>query len=279
MVRIRRRAATAGLCCCILLALAGCRIDPLGFFVTTDYSKRFKERDNFRFLGEAELKPSFSAPYAFIVLSDTHIERGNAHGLERIKDAAAAAGAAFVVVTGDITQKGRRRDLEKFLEIAESLRTLSIPLYPVIGNHDIYSGGWSHWRDLIGSATYAVESPDTTLIVLDSANANFGRDQLNWLEDRLGRAGKIAFVFTHANLFTETLGDREVVTDTRERARMLAMLQGRCGAMFSGHAHRRIIREAGGVQYITLESFLDHSTYCLGRVDANGNFSWEFRKL
>jgi predicted phosphodiesterase len=278
MVRIRGKAVWAALGC-LLLAFVGCRADFFGLFASSDFNNRFNDRDTFRFLRPSELKPQFSAPYSFIVLSDTHIEGGNAHGLEGIKGAAQAAGAKFVVITGDITQQGRREDLEKFKEIAESLRSLSIPLYPVIGNHDIYSGGWSQWRDLIGSATYCVESPDTTLIMLDSANANFGRDQLDWLEDRLKGARKNTFIFTHANLFTESMNDIEMVTDTRERARMLSMLKGRCDAVFAGHVHRRIIREAGGVRYITLEDFLDHSTYCLVRVDAAGGFSWEFRKL
>jgi 3',5'-cyclic AMP phosphodiesterase CpdA len=262
-----------------LLLLSGCRGDFFGLFGSTDFSERFRERDNFRFLRPADLKPSFSAPYSFIVISDTHIEGGKAHGLEKIKEAAATEGVKFVVVTGDITQNGRRRDLEKFLEIAESLRALSIPLYPVIGNHDIYSGRWPQWRDLIGSTTYCVESPDTTLIILDSANAGFGRDQLDWLEDRLRGGRKNTFVFTHANLFTESIRDFEMLTDTRERARMLSMLKGRCGAVFAGHIHRRIIREAGGVQYITLEDFVSRAAYCLVRVDAAGGLSWEFRKL
>jgi predicted phosphodiesterase len=277
--RAGRRGLQAAALCLLLPVLSGCRMDILGLFASTDFDKRFQERDTFNFLNQSDLRPDFTAPYSFIVLSDTHIENGNARGLEKIAGAALAAGAQFVVITGDITQNGRRQDLEKFREIGESLRSLSIPLYPVIGNHDIYSGGWSLWRELIGSATYQAESPDTTLIMLDSANANFGRDQLDWLENRLKGAKKNTFVFTHANLFTQSIGDKQTLTDTRERARMLSMLKGRCGAVFSGHAHRRIIREAGGVQCVTLEDFLSHSSYCLVRVDAAGGVSWEFRTL
>lgn len=274
----------AAVLCSLLLALSGCNVDIGGLFSSTDFDKRFRDRDTFNFLNSAELRPGFTAPYSFIVLSDTHIENGNARGLERITEMIRTAnnGGAnirFAVITGDITQNGRRQDLEKFMEIAESLRPLSVPLYPVIGNHDIYSGGWSLWRELIGSSTYRVESPDTTLIMLDSANANFGRDQLDWLEDRLRGAKKHAFVFTHANFFTESAGDIEMFTDVRERARVLSMLKGRCDAVFAGHVHRRILRETGGVWYITQEDFKDHSSYCLVRVDAGGGVSWEFKKL
>jgi 3',5'-cyclic AMP phosphodiesterase CpdA len=275
---------------CFLLVLpillSGCNVDVLGFFGSTDFNERFRDRDTFNFLTAAELRPAFAAPYAFIVISDTHIENGDAHGLEGLAAVIRGANAGganirFAVVTGDITQNGGRRDLEKFLEIAESLRSLSPPaaLYPVIGNHDIYSGNWSLWRELIGSSSYLVESPDTALIMMDSANANFGRDQLEWLEDRLGGAKKHTFIFSHANLFTESIKDIEMFTDTRERAKALSMLKGRCDAVFSGHVHRRIIREAGGVRYITLEDFKGHSNYCLVRVDTAGGVSWEFKKL
>jgi 3',5'-cyclic AMP phosphodiesterase CpdA len=279
MVKKRRAGRMLRAVCLFLLALSGCRVDIPGFFASADFDKRFQERNTFNFLNQSELKPAFTAPYSFIVLSDTHIENGNAHGLEKIAGAAQAAGAQFVVITGDITQNGRRQDLEKLREIAESLRSLFIPLYPVIGNHDIYSGGWSQWRELIGSATYCVTSPDTTLIMLDSANANFGKNQLDWLKDRLGEARKNTFVFTHANLFTESIGDMQAFTDTRERARVLSLLKGRCDAVFAGHIHRRIIREAGGVWYITQEDFVSHSNYCLVRVDAGGGVSWEFKTL
>jgi predicted phosphodiesterase len=278
MVRNFRRCIRAAVILCIgTLLIVSCDVDILGLFGSSDFDGRFAERDNFRFLTSAELRPTFTAPYSFIMISDTHINNGDAHGLEKIKDVAAAdANIKFIVVTGDITQSGEKKDLEKFITIA---RSLSIPVYPVIGNHDIYFGNWSVWKDLIGSTTYQVESPDTTLLILDSANANFGLKQLDWLDDRLKSAKKNTFVFTHANLFTESMNDFQAVADIRERARMLSMLKGRADAVFAGHVHRRIIREAGGVQYITIEDFRDNSIYCLVRVSASGNISWEFKKL
>jgi 3',5'-cyclic AMP phosphodiesterase CpdA len=281
MVSLRPLARAAALLCAFPLLASGCNVDFSGLFGSNDFAERFREKDTFHYLRDSERNPAFYAPYSFIVLSDTHIEGGNTRGLEQIAGAAEAEEARFVVITGDITQDGRRQDLEQFLAIAESLRSLDppVPLYPVIGNHDIYFGNWPVWRDLIGSTVYRVDSPDTSLIVLDSANANFGQDQLKWLEDQLASVKKNAFIFTHANLFTEAVNDIEMVTDTRERARVLSLLPGRGDAMFAGHVHRRIIREAGGVWYLTLEDFRDNASYCLVRVDALGYVSWEFKKL
>jgi 3',5'-cyclic AMP phosphodiesterase CpdA len=274
-------AGLPALLCAAFLVLSGCNADVLGIFGATDFNERLRDRNTFQYLRDSERGPGFTAPYTFIVLSDTHIEGGNTRGLEGITEVVQAEGAAFVVITGDITQDGRRGDLERFVELGESLRSLSppVPLYPVIGNHDIYFGNWSVWRDLIGSTIYRIDSPDTTLLILDSANANFGSEQLDWLEDQLQSVKKHSFVFTHANLFTESITDFEMLTDTRERARMLSMLRGRCDVVFAGHVHRRIVRNAGGVWYITQEDFRDHAAYCLVRVDAAGTISWEFKKL
>jgi 3',5'-cyclic AMP phosphodiesterase CpdA len=244
-------------------------------------NERFEDRNTFHFLTEAERGLSLPPEYSFIVVSDTHIEGGDAHGLEKIRDVAAAGKDAFVVVTGDITQNGKREDLEKFIAIADSLRAAGIPCYPIIGNHDVYFNNWSNWRDLIGSSVYRVGGPlsSTTLFILDSANASLGKEQIDWLRGELKSAAPHVFVFTHANLFTENLSDDiEQITDNRERARLLSLLDGRCEAFFSGHVHHQIVRKAGSVNYITLDAYRDHRVYCRVFVTPSG-ISWEFKEL
>jgi predicted phosphodiesterase len=270
----------------ILLALAvlvffpACNVDLVGLFASSEPDERYEARNTFHFLTEAERSLTLPQEYSFIVVSDTHIEGGDAHGLEKIRDAAAAGKDAFVAITGDITQDGKRENLRKFIEIADSLRAIGVPCYPIIGNHDVYFNNWPNWRDLIGSSTYRVDSPlsSTTLFILDSANASFGEDQIDWLKGELKSAKPHVFIFTHVNLFTEKISDREQITDNRERARLLSLLDGRCDILFSGHVHNRIVRNAGGVNYISLEDYRGHRTYCRVYVKPSG-VSWEFKEL
>jgi 3',5'-cyclic AMP phosphodiesterase CpdA len=201
-----------------------------------------------------------------VTLTDTHIEDGDAHGLEQLKDRLLPEDR-FVVVTGDITQNGRRGDLERFIGIA---KTLGVPCYPVIGNHDIYFDNFSAWRDLIGSTRYRIDHSNTTLFILDSANASLGSSQLDWLRGELGSARDRVFVFTHVNLFVKTPLDSQQLTETRERARLMSILKGRADAVFMGHLHKRLIREAGGVAYVVTEDFRDNRTYCRVHVSAAG---------
>jgi predicted phosphodiesterase len=259
----------------IILFLESCTLDIAGFFVSTGLNERLKVKDIFNFLSEADRNLSPGDEYSFIVLSDTHIENGNIRGLERLVQV--IDGAAFVVITGDITDYGDRNDIQKFIEIA---RSLGVPCYPVLGNHDIYFHNWQEWKDLIGSSSYRIGAPggSTTLFILDSANATFGSSQLNWLERELQSANPWVFVFTHTNLQVESPAHVVQLMDIRERARFMSIVKGRCDAVFMGHLHKRLERKLGGVQYITLEDYKDHGIYCRVYVSPEG-FRYTFKKL
>jgi predicted phosphodiesterase len=256
--------------------LTGCRTDLLGLFVSTDLDKRLEARNSFRFPAPGDREVSLGDDFAFLVVGDTHIENGNVHGFEKLRDIIAADTAIrFVVVTGDITQNGKRKDIEKFIEIAGSF---GIPCYPVIGNHDIFFNNWQHWKELIGSTRYRIDAGGATLFFLDSANYFFGRDQLNWLENGLKSAAGRVFVFTHVNLFAESPLGIKQQADAREIARITSILRGRCDIMFMGHIHTRDIKEMGGVRYIVVDGFRNDQIYCRVSVTGSG-ISYRFEKL
>jgi predicted phosphodiesterase len=252
----------------LYLFLTGCNVDILGLFGTTDLDKRMEERNNFKFLTMKERNLSLTDEYSFIVLTDIHIEDGKAWGLEKLKDVIEAdSSIKFAVITGDITQYGSTQDIKKFIEIA---RSLNVPCYPVIGNHDVFFGNWPHWKDMIGSTRYRINGGTATLFILDSASAYFGKDQLDWLEKEIKTARGRVFVFSHANIFVKSPVDIQQFTDTKERARLVSILRNKGDIMFMGHVHKRIINKAGNVQYISIEDFRHNRNYCVVSVGKNG---------
>jgi predicted phosphodiesterase len=259
--------------------LSGCNNDLLGLFGSSDLDTRWQARNTFNFLSETDRNISLGDEYSFIVIPDTHINNGNAWGLEKLKDTLeddTMGDVKFVVICGDITQSGKREDIQKFIDIARSLD--DVPCYPVVGNHDIFFGNWTNWKELIGSTCYRVDGDSATLLFLDSANAYLGSKQLDWLEGELKKAKGRVFVFSHVNLFVKNITDIEHFTDVRERARVVSLLKGRCDAMFMGHVHRRIVNELGGVKYITTEDYWGNATYCQVWV-SEGGIRWEFKKV
>jgi predicted phosphodiesterase len=275
--------------CALPLSAASCSVDILGLFASNDFDIRFADRDIFHLLDEKDraLSLPVGEEYSFVVLTDTHIEEGSDQGLGGLIDVIDRDGAGaddqFVVITGDITQNGKREDLECFINFVKELKDKKgIPCYPVLGNHDIYFNNWDNWRDRIGSSCYRIGASGSgaTLFILDSANASFGLRQLDWLERELEKTSGRIFLFTHANFFVKDLGfaGMEQFTGVRERTRIISLLAGRAEAVFSGHLHKRVERETGGVTYITIEDFKDSKTWLRIHVTKSG-VRYEFKTL
>ncbi|MDR0524949.1 MAG: metallophosphoesterase [Spirochaetaceae bacterium] len=257
----------------LLFSLSSCSVDIFGFFASSDQDVRLKDKNTFHMVTDRNIS-NLGDSYEFLVTTDTHIDKGDAHGLERLTQV--IGNAKFVVVLGDVTQNGSEEDVRTFKRIAENF---GVPCYPVIGNHDVYFNNWHNWRDIIGSTSYRIDgfsgnvsagNAHTTLFILDTANASVGNDQLDWLGNELRSAGNHVFIFTHTNLFVEGITEIQQLTDIRERARIMSLLDGRCDALFTGHLHRRIIKTIGSVHYITIEDFKSHKTYCRVRVSQTG---------
>jgi len=256
---------------CSILA-TGCNNDLFGFFASTDFSRRWQARETFHFLTHEDrnLPLGDDGAYSFIVVADPHILGNNGRGLERL-ERVIDDDVKFVAIVGDITQTGSRAEIEKFIGIANNL---GVPVFPVIGNHDVFFGNWPAWERLIGSTVYRVNVGEDTLLILDSANAFLGAQQLAWLESELRDSGGRVFVFTHISIFTR----RTLHIDARERAQIVSMLSGRADAVLSGHSHRCDVAKVGGVHYITVENFRDNSAYLRVFVSRD-DLRWEFGRL
>lgn len=256
------------LMCC---AVYGCDVDLGGFFKSTDLDERLKERNNLSRLSPLTLEDE----YSFIVITDIHTEDGDAYGLEKIKTVIEGnPKIKFAVFCGDNTQNGAEQDIKKIIEIIGSL---PIPVYLVIGNHDIFFGNWAVWKNLIGSTSYRVKGGSADLFILDSANGFLGKEQLDWLENELKSAHGRVFVFSHHNIFLDSMINQQMA-DTRETARLISLVRGKRGIMFTGHSHERVIKEVGGSLFINIEIFRKYRTYCLISVKKTG-VSYDFKEL
>lgn len=278
-----RFAALAAAATAFVIFFLGCNSDFPGFFVSSALDDRLKERDNFVFLAANNWKTlELGGDYSFIVVTDIHILNGETYGFEGLKAVIEdpVNNVRFLVVLGDITQNGSRSDLGLFIDIA--VNRFGIPCYPVIGNHDLYSGGWRVWRELIGSTSYRIDGGTVTLLIMDSANMFLGREQMNRLEMELRTAAGRVFVFTHANFFTTNIEDPQQMTDMNERARVTSILRDKCDAMFMGHVHEWYTNDIGNVKYITVDAFHaavnTNKSYCLVRVSGS-DIRYEYKRL
>ncbi|MDR2601514.1 MAG: metallophosphoesterase [Spirochaetaceae bacterium] len=257
--------------------LTACNVDLFGIFASSSLEERLLSRNDFTLLKAEETRNiTLGEEYSFLVLSDAHIENQDADGLEKLKEA--ASGSSFVVFLGDITQFGDYADLQIFIHIAKEL---SVPCYPVIGNHDVYFSNWAAYKELIGSSSYKVSADSAAIFFLDSANGTLGSMQLKWLNQELlglKEQKKRVFVFTHTNLFVKSLFDHVQWKDDRERAKIISVLKDKCDVFFMGHVHREMFQKIAGVEFVTLDDYKSSKTYVKFFVTPAG-FRREVKKL
>jgi 3',5'-cyclic AMP phosphodiesterase CpdA len=269
--------AALALCAALLLS---CEIDYLGLFSSEELDERLRSAQSFPYLdGHGWRAPELgAAAYSFLFIADVHVAEDDARGLERLQEAFIASDR-FVVAGGDLTQSGTRGEVERFIGAVESWRRVdgsgkAMPCYPVIGNHDIFFGNWSVWKELIGSTRYRIDDDEgtTTLFVLDTANAFFGGDQLDWLEAQLRFAKQNAFVFAHGTLFVnENPFSNKKSIPLHERARLVSLIHAsQARAYFAGHIHQRIVEQIKDKQFITMEDFRSHRTFVRVFVSPSG---------
>lgn len=265
---------------CIAFFVSSCGLDILGFVgipISSALDERLKERDNFVLLDANNWRTALTdleTDYSFLVVADLHFSDGDSRGFEKLKGVIEDNDIKFMVVLGDITTWSAKKDIELFIDI---INGFGIPCYPLIGNHDIYLGAWSYWKELIGSTNYRINAGSTTLLIMDNANLYFGKQQMDWLERELKSTAERVFVFAHAQLFDSgPVGAQR--HDINERARVASILRGKADAMFMGHTHNPERHEVGGVKYITLDAFENDGHYVI--VSVNGSsVKYDFREL
>jgi 3',5'-cyclic AMP phosphodiesterase CpdA len=175
---------------------------------------------------------------------------------------------AFLVVTGDLTNKaGDAAQLAEYRRINGKLDK-SIHLYSVAGNHDVGNEptpeSLKAYRSAYGPDYYSFREGPIYGIVIDSSLFKApghvleeAAKQEKWLEGELAKAkasGALIVVFQHIPWFLERPDEPDqyfnIPMDTR--VRVLATLHRySVRYVFAGHYHRNALGHAGELEMIT----------------------------
>lgn len=203
----------------------------------------------------------------FIHLTDLHIvpEGQTLYG----RDPAVALGAAvahinchhpdaeFVIITGDLTERGERA---AYLHLQKTLAPLVPPYHLVLGNHDRRDEFFGVFADVpandSGHLQYAVPHSDGICIVLDTvkpgeSGGELCEARLNWLSDALDRhASDDIYLFMHHPPTNVGIGsmDRRGLSGSVELSRVVAGRQN-VRHLFCGHLHRPLHGVWNGLPY------------------------------
>lgn len=136
---------------------------------------------------------STPSKFSFVVLGDTQSN----HVFSKIVNLINREKCAFVVHTGDITDHGTRKEMEKYLKIAKKIR---YPVRYARGNHDKRN----LFREFFGNSYYSWDYDNCHFVVLDNGYELIGSTQFAWLENDLSKTDKpVKIVFMHMPIFSK----------------------------------------------------------------------------
>lgn len=203
----------------------------------------------------------------FIHLTDTHVVGGDrllygANPARRLGLAvdsinAEHADAAFVVVTGDMTNWG---EADEYRAFHQQISRLRMPVHLMVGNHDDTQAFADQFPDVPreagGFVQYAFDTPQGRAICLDTKHAqthagHLCEDRLTWLRAELAHNDAPVFLFMHHPPFPVGIAgmDEIMMLEAEALYDVLAPHVNRIRHLFFGHVHRPIFGNWRGISF------------------------------
>ncbi len=200
-------------------------------------------------------------PFTFLVYGDCR-SRPDLH--KAVVEAMLEEQAAFAVNTGDLVADGTKTRLwYQFFKVERPLLR-QLPMYPVLGNHELYSSwtrGLAAFRRYFSvpqngpnrGVTYSFVHGNSLFLVLDSNSSFVGTAQTSWARTQLEAAASSSaiahiFVFLHHSPYASGIhGENE---DAQIAGLPRLFTKYGVDAVFAGHDHVYERGEADGLRYI-----------------------------
>lgn len=183
------------------------------------------------------------APFQFLVFADVQ------DAIDRVQDIFRRMNteteARFVMMAGDITERGAADELERFQR--EQLG-LKLPIFVTLGNHELGASEVAY-HSYFGRGSQSFTFHGARFTTLDSASATIDPKVYDWLDGWLEQGrGHTHFVFAHIAP-VEPIGVRNGCFSSRAEANRLIARMGRADvtASFYGHVHSYYTFEHAGV--------------------------------
>lgn len=173
------------------------------------------------------------SPFRFAVMSDVQ------EAIDEVQDIYAVMNREpdldFLLGAGDLTERGTHEQLQRF---ERELRSLSIPYYTTLGNHELGQSP-SLYQDYFGRGSQSFEYRGVRFTLLDSASATIDPIVFDWLDEWLAAGADQAHVVAMHIPPIDPVGVRNGAFANRNEA---AKLLGRLAAAdvdltLYGHIH------------------------------------------
>lgn len=148
----------------------------------------------------------------------------------------------IVIVTGDLTGMGYRREYETVKNYLTPIKCKNIIIQP--GNHDSRNVGYMHFEDLIGQRYSSFKKDSLEIVAADSSepdldNGQIGREYYKWIKNEFIGTGeqeyRIFAMHHHLIPIPQTGRERNIVNDAGDVLEVL--VDAGVDMVLCGHKH------------------------------------------
>lgn len=235
----------------ILFVIFGCNVDGTGLVYSSRVNARFSEKNSLANFAQPPV-PS-TTDYNFLIIADTHYYDTQPNYFKEIEANRVTWDISFVIVLGDISQCG----YESSFQLAKSdFENTSIPVYPIVGNHDMFNNGFDKYKKIFGRSVYSFTIGETIFIFLDSANGTLGSLQKSWLNNQLhDTTADNILLFSHYSPIDRAWQSTCEWSFPEEKYELFDLFDNyNVDYYFCGHLHHDDSSIIRGVNYTVLES-------------------------
>lgn len=145
----------------------------------------------------------------------------------------------FCIVSGDIVDTGDREQYAAFNTFQSKLENKNIPVYCIVGNHDLLNNGWNNWKYTCnpGTSFYKFQTSGISWYFTDTGSGTMGSEQLSALESAFSEDENRKLVFSHYPLYGGGIA-MFAIGNEKERARLINLYAtNNVKYVFEGHWH------------------------------------------
>jgi len=229
--------------------------------------------------------------YNFMVFTDIHYGAGAGYNVPEQQilnwidsfDVGSSTQAAqkpvFCIVLGDITETGNADDYTAFNRFQNAIEAKGIPVYCVVGNHDILNSGWSSWKNNCnpGTSFYCFSTHTVSWYFTDNGDGTYGSKQFSALETAFKNDNRRKLVFSHIPLYGGIPGKPELImcsylSDTKERAKIINLFaKNNVKCIFNGHWHEQGYHDFGKFKEYVQTTLKDGKWYLVSVDETTEN--------
>ncbi|MBM3209274.1 hypothetical protein FJZ40_03210 [Candidatus Shapirobacteria bacterium] len=222
------------------------------FFV---FSKSLNEPQKNEFLSPTPTPTATPlSSFSFAIISDIHSDY---QSLQKSLNKIRADGAEFIIVAGDLTTVGNKKELARVKDILERS---GLDYYVIPGNHDLWStkSGEDPFREVFGQDYQSFQKGQIKFILVNNGDGLVGVDeaQEKWLKRELVDCPKLyCLVFAHMPLNHSLLAHVMGEDNSRVASQAARLVKELVGAkvreLFAGHIHYLSSYELDGLKTTT----------------------------